>query len=174
MGKRFDEVELETLVPAEEPFETATAALPGNAAPQGLSHAALARRVLTSLTDFSLFLALALALSPLIPERADLATTIRSDWPALISLVAFILMVSYYYFVGSWMLWGKTVGGALFDVKVIPADGTAMDVRRATKRWASISLALLSAGVGFLMAALPSRRSLLDRVSRTIVVAAPM
>jgi uncharacterized RDD family membrane protein YckC len=171
MGKRFDEIELESVVPAEElvDAEVADAHFTASA-----PDASLARRLFTSLTDFSLFLALTLALSPLIPGRADLSATISSNWPALVSLSGFVLMVSYYYFVGSWMLWGKTVGGAIFDVKVVPADRTAMDIRRATKRWACIPLGLLTAGVGFLMAALPSRRSLLDRMSKTIVVAAPM
>ena len=171
MGKRFDEIELQSVGLA---VELVDAAVPDAFLPEMASNASLARRLLTSLTDLSLFVALTLALSPLVPARADLASTLSSNWPSLLSLSGFVLMVSYYYFVGSWMLWGKTVGGAIFDVKVVPADGTAMDVRRATQRWASIPLGLLTAGVGFLMAALPSRRSLLDRMSHTVVVTAPM
>jgi uncharacterized RDD family membrane protein YckC len=172
MGKRFDEIELQSVGPAEELVDLPIpVALPEETS---ASHASLGRRILTSLTDLSLFVALTLALSPLISGRTGLAATLTSDWPSLLGLIGFVVMVSYYYFVGSWMLWGKTVGGAIFDVKVIPADRTAMDIRRATKRWAGIALGVLTAGVGFLMAALPSRRSLLDRVSHTIVVAAPM
>ena len=134
----------------------------------------LGGRMVPAQIKIALVVMLGIALSPLIPERADLATTVSSNWLPLLSLIAFVLMVSYYYFVGSWMLWGKTVGGAIFDVKVVPADRTAMDVRRASRRWASIPIGLLTGGIGFLMAALPSRRSLLDRMSQTMVVSAPM
>jgi uncharacterized RDD family membrane protein YckC len=171
MGQRFDEMELQSVGPAEEHAGGAVAV---GTPPAPASDASLLRRLFTALTDLSLFAALTLALSPLIPGRTDFAATLDSDWPSLLSLFGFVAVVSYYYFVGSWMLWGKTVGGAIFDVKVVPADRTAMDIRRATKRWACIPLALLTAGAGFLMAALPSRRSLLDRMSHTIVISAPM
>jgi len=119
------------------------------------------RRLLALLTDLSLFAALTLALMPLLPPVRDAF--------AIVSLGGFVMMISYYYFVGSWLLWGKTIGGAIFDVRVV-AD--AMTPKSATLRWLGLYLSLFTAGIGFLFAALPSRRSLADRLSSTCCVAA--
>ena len=78
-----------------------------------------------------------------------------------------MVVVSYYYYAGSWLLWGKTIGGAIFDVRVVPAHAPAMSLKSATLRWLGLYLSLATAGIGFLFAALPSRRSLADRISRT-------
>ncbi|MCU1244738.1 MAG: hypothetical protein JWN02_648, partial [Acidobacteria bacterium] len=88
-------------------------------------------------------------------------------WPAILSLAGFVVIVSYYYFVGSWLLWGKTIGGAIFDVRVVPSDHRAMALREATLRWLGVYLALFTAGLGFALAVLPSRLSLPDRLSDT-------
>jgi uncharacterized RDD family membrane protein YckC len=119
------------------------------------------RRLLALLTDLSLFAALTLALAPLLPPTRDLF--------AVASLAGFVIIVSYYYFVGSWLLWGKTIGGAIFDVRVV---SDAMTPRAATMRWIGMIVSMLTAGLGFLFAALPSRRSLADRVSSTRCIAA--
>jgi len=116
------------------------------------------------LIDLSLFVALSLALSPLLPKS--------KSWPALAALAGFIVVVSYYYFAGTWLLWGKTIGGTIFDVKVIAAGNDSMALRRATLRWLGVYLSLLTAGIGFAMAALPSRLSLSDRLSDTRCVSA--
>jgi hypothetical protein len=83
-----------------------------------------------------------------------------------------VVVISYYYFVGTWLLWGKTVGGAIFDVKVVPSDSSAMALRDATLRWAGLYLSLATGGIGFALAALPSRRSLPDRISATDCITA--
>jgi uncharacterized RDD family membrane protein YckC len=155
---RFDEVELEL-----EPLEVATADPVEPEAP-GLSPAPRFRRLLALLTDLSLFAALSLALSPLLPAT--------QHWLTLTSLAGFVVVISYYYFVGTWLLWGKTVGGAIFDVKVVAHGSSAMAFRSATLRWAGVCLSLLTGGLGFALAALPSRRSLPDRMSGTVCVAA--
>jgi uncharacterized RDD family membrane protein YckC len=159
---RFDQVELEPAVFGGEDIPNAGAA-------DGLSgsHASRPRRLAAFLTDLSLFVALALALSPLVPQRADLATAWQDDWIALLSLGGFIVLISYYYFAGTWLLWGKTVGGAIFDVKVVPDDGRAMDIGRASRRWAALCLLPLTGGIASLPALFPSRRSLADRLSAT-------
>lgn len=157
---RFDEVELEAvpLVLDDEPATpVATAAVSGSA------DAARWRRLLTVLTDLSLFAALTLALWPLLPQPLT--------WMPAASLSGFVVILSYHYFVGTWLLWGKTIGGAIFDVRVVANDG-AMTLRDASLRWAGIYLALLTAGVGFMLAALPSRKSLPDRMSSTRCVGA--
>jgi hypothetical protein len=154
--QRFDEMELESLPAIEDE------SIPEDG--EGLAEATRTSRLLALLTDLSLFGAFALALSPLLPAGPSRI--------AIASLAGFVVVVSYYYFVGSWLLWGKTVGGAIFDVRVVAStELPAMALRNATLRWAGIYLSLLTLGVGFLLAALPSRRSLPDWLSATSCVA---
>jgi uncharacterized RDD family membrane protein YckC len=129
---RFDEVELEPVPLIDEPLVSADAEADAGAAPE--RPASWWRRGLALLTDLSLFAALALALSPLLPQPAL--------WTHLASLAGFAIVLSYYYFVGSWMLWGKTIGGAIFDVR-----RPTMSLRAASMRWAAglLVLAVVSA-----------------------------
>jgi uncharacterized RDD family membrane protein YckC len=155
--QRFDEIELEPVPLIEDvPAATATQHAPDDA-PRF-------RRLLAFLTDVSLFVALTLALSPLLP--------VSKNSGALMALGGFVLMTSYYYFVGTWLLWGKTIGGAIFDVKVVTSAGSAMSLSRATLRWLGLYLSLLIGGAGFLLALLPSRYSLSDRMSGTRCITA--
>jgi uncharacterized RDD family membrane protein YckC len=141
---RFDEVELEA-VPLMEAGPEPVAADSSNsndAAPRF-------KRLLALLADLSLFAALALALSPLLPQP--------HTWMHIAALAGFVVVMSYYYFVGSWLLWGKTIGGNIFDVRVIANDG-AMSLRAATVRWSALYLSLATAGIGLLFL-LPDRMS---------------
>ncbi|HEX8169712.1 MAG TPA: RDD family protein [Thermoanaerobaculia bacterium] len=147
---RFDEIELEAVPVIEEPAAEQRTTATG-------ARASRFKRLLALLTDLSLFAALVLALSPLLPQP--------SSWLHLASLGGFVIVLSYYYFVGSWLLWGKTIGGAIFDVRVVPQSGGAMSLHDATVRWAAFYLSLLTAGLGFLFL-LP------DRMSETHCVAA--
>jgi hypothetical protein len=151
--QRFDEIELEAVAGIED-------ALP--ASPTGDDDAPRGKRLIALLTDLSLFVALAVALSPLLPEI--------QRWTHVAALGGFVVVMSYYYFVGAWLLWGRTIGGAIFDVRVIGNDG-AMSLRSATMRWVAVYLSLLTGGLGFALAALPSKRSLPDRMSQTRCVA---
>jgi uncharacterized RDD family membrane protein YckC len=146
---RFDELELEPVIPEDVATPAAI----------DVTHASRLRRLLALLTDLSLFVALTLALSPLLPPSRN--------WPALASLAGFVIIVSYYYFVGTWLLWGKTIGGTIFDVKVIAAGNDSMALKRTTLRWLGVFLSLITVGIGFAMALLPSRLSLPDRISGT-------
>ena len=149
---RFDEVELEA-VPLGGTDQSVE-----DDVQQG-SEASRFRRCLAILTDLSLFAALGVALYPLIPvSRSALA---------IAGLAGFIIMVSCYYFAGRWFLWGKTIGGAIFDIQVVRDDYSAMTLRAATLRWAGVCLSLLIGGAGFVLAILPSRKSLCDRMSDT-------
>src|SRR2546430_8883114 len=135
---RFDEVELE--------LDPVTFDLSEPAPPPATAHAGFFRRLAALLIDLSLFAALALALSPLLPPSAS--------WLTAAGLGGFVVLVSYYYFVGTWMLWGKTIGGAIFDVRVVGA----MSLRNASLRWLALYISLLTGGLGFLVS-LPNRMS---------------
>jgi len=149
---RFDEVELEPV-----PFAVVDSPpLSPTAHP-----ASRLRRLFALLIDLSLFVALALALSPLLPAA--------NGWMSIAGLAGFVVVVSYYYFAGTWMLWGKTIGGTIFDVRIV---APTMTLRHATLRWVGVYLSLLTGGIGFLFALLPSRRSLADRLSGTECVTA--
>jgi uncharacterized RDD family membrane protein YckC len=150
---RFDEIELEAVpLGIEDDAPAAAVEVPSG-------EAARSKRLLALLTDLSLFAALVLALSPLLPQPFD--------WTHIAALAGFVIVISYYYFVGTWMLWGKSIGGAIFDVRVVPNGERAMSLRDASMRWAAVYLSLATAGLGFALAALPSRQSLPDRMSHT-------
>lgn len=151
---RFDEVELAATPVIEE--------LPPVPVAHTLHDAPRFRRMLALLSDVSLFVAMTLALSPLLPVVRNAG--------AIVALGAFVMMASYYYFVGAWLLWGKTIGGAIFDVKVAGSDAS-MSFKAASLRWCGLYASLLTGGLGFLLALLPSRRSLADRLSRTRCIA---
>jgi uncharacterized RDD family membrane protein YckC len=155
---RFDEIELES-VPLGIEERNIEEEAPMPAAVEDDGPARRGKRFLALLTDLSLFAALVLALSPLLPEPPQ--------WPHLAALAGFVVVLSYYYFVVTWMLWGKTIGGAIFDVRVVPGAEKAMSLRDASLRWVAVYLSLATGGLGFMLAALPSRRSLPDRLSNT-------
>jgi len=121
---RFDEVELEPV-----PFDLPEPPPPTTRSP-------FFRRAAALLIDVSLFAALALALSPLLPAAMS--------WVAVAGLAGFVVLVSYYYFVGSWVLWGKTIGGTIFDVRV----SGAMSLRSASVRWLVLCVVMLGAAGG--------------------------
>jgi uncharacterized RDD family membrane protein YckC len=166
VGKRFDEVEL---YPGTAPLPPLPAPLPQIAAedgPPGPS-APRFRRVAAFATDLSLFCALALSLSPLVPAYSEMTLLLEREWPALIGIAAFLLLLSFYYFVGTWLVWGRTVGGAIFNVRITAEDGTPADFQSLVRRWGALYLSLGTAGLGFLPALLPGGRSLSDRLSGT-------
>jgi uncharacterized RDD family membrane protein YckC len=157
---RFDEVELQSVpLPGVVDVPPHRSSVPRAENPTAPSGAPLFRRMLAAVTDLSLFVALALALSPLLP-------TVRS-WQGIGALTGFVLLTSYYYFVGSWLLWGKTIGGAIFEVRVVADDDDAMSAGAASLRWLGLCASVVTAGIGLAMAVLPSRLSLPDRISAT-------
>jgi uncharacterized RDD family membrane protein YckC len=149
---RFDEVELAAVPLGGED-------LPVSQPVAASGHASRVARTLSLITDLSLLTALALALIPLLPDTPSLLPRI--------ALAAFVVMISYYYFVGTWMLWGRTIGGVIFDVRVETASGSAVPLRTASLRWLGLCASFLSGGAGFLLSLLPSGASLADRMSAT-------
>ena len=96
---RFDEIELEPVI-----FDVDTP--PPSVAP---ARASIFRRLAALLIDLSLFAALGMALSPLLPASMSAIS--------IASLAGFLIIVAFYYFAGTRALWGKTIGGAIFDVR---------------------------------------------------------
>jgi len=143
---RFDEIELEAVPEIEDPPAVVSVE----------RSAPWYRRLLALLTDLSLFAALVLALLPLLQPN---------HWPSLAALAGFVIVVSFHYFVGTWLLWGKTIGGAIFDVRVVAENSEAMAFKSAMQRWLALYLSLLTGGIGFLF-------SLPDRMSSTRSIAA--
>ncbi|MGH9459142.1 MAG: RDD family protein [Thermoanaerobaculia bacterium] len=166
---RFDEVEL---IKEPEIGAAALRAVPLAVSPPAsgeLRGAPLLKRALAFLTDVSLFLALGLALSPLVPTRATIAGTIAEAWVPLAGLVGFLLLVSFHYFVVTWTVWGRTIGAMIFEVKIVGLAGEAVDAKRSARRWLWTLAATLPLGLGFFPAAWGEHRSMPDRMSGTRV-----
>ncbi len=153
--RRFDEIELDS-VPLGGVVEPGVIDLGMDSSDS--DEAPRVRRLMALMTDVSLFTAISLALRPLLRDASSMASTI--------ALAGFIVVISYYYFTGCWLLWGKTVGGAIFDVGIV-ATNPPVSLRQASLRWLGLILALLTGGLALLPAMLPSRRSLPDYLSGT-------
>ena len=97
---RFDEIELQPVT-----FDVDAATPPS---PEPV-RASIFRRFAALLIDVSLFAALALALSPLLPASMSAIS--------IASLAGFLIIIAFYYFAGTRALWGRTIGGAIFDVR---------------------------------------------------------
>ena len=94
---RFDEVELQPAM-----VDVDSVAPPP-------ARVSIFRRFAALLIDVSLFAALALALSPLLPASMSAIS--------IASLAGFLIIIAFYYFAGTRALWGRTSGGAIFDVR---------------------------------------------------------
>lgn len=106
---RFDEIELQSV--------TLDADSPTTAPPSPSSISSFFRRVAALLIDLSLFAALGMALSPLLPSSMSVIS--------IASLAGFLIIVAFYYFAGTRALWGRTIGGAIFDVRAARTRRTA-------------------------------------------------
>jgi uncharacterized RDD family membrane protein YckC len=100
---RFDEIELQSV--------TLDADSSATAPPPPSSISSFFRRSAALLIDLSLFAALGMALSPLLPSSMSVIS--------IASLAGFLIIVAFYYFAGTRALWGRTIGGAIFDVRAV-------------------------------------------------------
>src|SRR4051794_10864578 len=96
---RFDEIELQPAVIDVDAV----------APPPAAVRTSIVRRFAALLIDVSLFAALALALTPLLPASMTAIS--------IASLAGFLIIIAIYYFAGTRALWGRTIGGAIFDVR---------------------------------------------------------
>jgi uncharacterized RDD family membrane protein YckC len=97
---RFDEIKLQPAM-----FDADSATPP----PPEPIRSSIVRRFAALVVDVSLFGALALALSPLLPAPMSVIS--------IASLAGFLIIIAFYYFAGTRALWGRTIGGAIFDVR---------------------------------------------------------
>jgi RDD family len=98
---RFDEIELQSVTLDSDSSATAP--------PQQSSVSSFFRRLAALIIDLSLFAALGMALSPLLPSSMSVIS--------IASLAGFLIVLAFYYFAGTRALWGRTIGGAIFDVR---------------------------------------------------------
>ena len=77
----------------------------------------------------------------------------------------------FIYFAFQWASNGRTLGMALFGVRVVTKDGSEIGRWQAIERTAALPLSLLFLGLGFLMALVQrERRALHDLIAGTCVV----
>ena len=173
---RFDEIEL---IPEPTPGNDHSPISddpPGElpvAPPQETVPAPILRRSLGFITDVSLFIALFLALTPLLPQRSSVIASLIDEPVPSIALIAFLLLLSFVYFAGCWLIWGRTIGATIFEHSIVSEDGSPVDVRGAARRWLGTLLSLASAGLGFIPALFGEHRSLADRMSGSVAVSEP-
>ncbi len=160
MAPKFDEVDLRRHA---DPVPASSEPASGDEEPRP----PIIRRIAATLIDWSLFAALALAMSPLLSFRGTLSDTLTEEWPSLLGFSGFILLVAFYYSLGTWTIWGKTIGGAIVDVKLTELDASPVSVANAARRFGATLLSLAIAGLGFVPALVGQRRSLADRLSNT-------
>lgn len=153
-GKRFDEIEL---IGTERSPSASVRDEKG--APPPEADAPLWRRALALGLDLSLLGALVLTLGPLLPTGIDLR--------AALAIAGFLAIFSLCYFTSGWMVWGRTLGGAVANVRVVTDDHLGVTFRRSFLRWTGLVLSLVTAGFGFVPALFPGHRSLADRLSHT-------
>ena len=78
---------------------------------------------------------------------------------------------AFIYFAHSWASSGRTVGMALFGVRVVGDDGTAVGGRQAVVRTLALPLSFLFLGLGFVGILLGDRRRALhDVIAGTAVI----
>lgn len=88
----------------------------------------------------------------------------------LASLIAAVVW-EFLYFAYQWALSGRTIGMAVFGIRVVAADGTTIGTRQAVIRTLALPLSFLLLGLGFLgILTNRHRRALHDRLAGTAVV----
>lgn len=166
MASRFDEVDLLREPSLEAVAQPLPIGVRVAAPPPAIVHAAPRwRRTAAFLVDLSLFAALLLVLSPLLPRL--MKPVEPEHWLSLAGTAGFLLLVSYYYFTGTWLIWGKSIGGAIFDVRVVRQNGEPLDAKSVTTRWLITLASIATAGAGFLPAVLRGGYTFADRISGT-------
>lgn len=152
----------------------------------GLDDAGFIPRVLATLVDSIILLALnLLLLSPvflvLLFREAFQSADLLRDWAFLGILVGCGLMIfgaNLWYVVGGWARTGRTPGKALLRLSIVPAgpsaSSTGIGLQRAFVRFLAYNLSGILLGTGFLLVLFrKDRRALHDLLAGTRVVRTP-
>jgi uncharacterized RDD family membrane protein YckC len=127
--------------------------------------AAFAADVAVTLALFMLALA-AISFAARVLTGTDIAWNRGSIW-VIVAYAAWGVV----YFAHSWAASGRTVGMALFGVRVVRDDGTDVSGRRAALRTLALPLSFLFLGLGFVGILLGDRRRALhDVIAGTAVI----
>lgn len=85
--------------------------------------------------------------------------------------VVVLVVWEFVYFAGQWALGGRTIGMALFGIRVVMANGSQVTVRAAVTRTLALPLSIICLGLGFLgILTHRERRAWHDRIAGTAVV----
>jgi uncharacterized RDD family membrane protein YckC len=106
----------------------------------------------------------------------DHADTTPALWVVLglVWCATSVILLPILYYTLTEGAYGQTLGKALFDIRVVGADGQPIGYGRAFARLLTLPYALLPAGLGLLWAALPpAKRAWHDYISATRVVTSP-
>jgi uncharacterized RDD family membrane protein YckC len=96
--------------------------------------------------------------------------TFTMDTTSLLPETVF-LVGSYVYFAGAWWIFGRTLGEAIFGLRVVRGDGRRVKFLRATVRFIFTTLGVGFFGLGFLWILVDRRRRTWgDIVARTVVI----
>jgi uncharacterized RDD family membrane protein YckC len=92
-------------------------------------------------------------------------------WLATVAMAAFTVLFGPLYFFVSWMFTGRTIGTGIFGMRVVDTDGYEIGGWSAALRVLGYGVCILTLGLGFLWAAVDSRRmGLHDKIARTVVI----
>jgi uncharacterized RDD family membrane protein YckC len=151
--------------PPSGPPVIAAESLQGKYAGFASRFTAFAVDVGVSLGVFMLALA-AISFAALVLTGKDI-TWYRGDIWVIIAYAVW----AFIYFAHSWAASGRTVGMALFGVRVVTADGADVSGRRAVARTLALPLSFLFLGLGFVGILLGDRRRALhDVIAGTAVI----
>ena len=108
----------------------------------------------------------AISFAARVPTGRDISWNKSDIW-----VVIAYAVWGFSYFAYSWAASGRTVGMALFGVRVVRDDGTDASGRRAVVRTLALPLSFLLLGLGFLGILLGGqRRALHDVIAGTAVI----
>jgi uncharacterized RDD family membrane protein YckC len=152
----------------------------GEPAEADLPPASLARRLAAMTYDALLLVGLLVLASALVtlpiglflgPEAADaLFRSAAFRWP----FFAYCVLVVAGFHLWFWTHGGQTLGMKSWRIRVVRADGTALRLIDALRRWLAALLSWLPLGLGFLWSLVDSGRlAWHDRLSGTRLVVVP-
>lgn len=88
-----------------------------------------------------------------------------------LAMATFTVLFGPLYFFVSWSFSGRTIGTAIFGIRIVDMEGYDIGGWSAARRVLGYGVCILTLGFGFLWAAVDSRRmGLHDKIARTVVI----